>query len=420
MGRDAAAAVETTPPDRQPIPRRHELKRKFVAAALAAPSLATPAIAQQERPASVAPPAMQRWAPDLAKDTDNILFGDVWRRTELSPRDRSLVTVSVLIATGKSAQLEGHLGRALDNGLRPAEIGGLVTHLAYYSGWPNAVSALTVIDAVMRKRGIDPATARTTGTPSPAAPSEPQRAARVEQQVAPTAPKLAELTNAVLFADLWRRPDLTPRDRSLVTIAALAAAGDADQLGFHLQRGIENGLSHAQIAEALTHLAFYAGWPKAMGGITALSKAASANESAEAKAPPLTVSPAGSAPRRGPAANFTGRVTVDTAFAGTGGSRLSGARVTFDASARSNWHRHLMGQLLIVTEGTGYVQEEGSAARTVNVGDVVWTAPGIKHWHGATPSGAFTHFAVAESVDGAVVEWLEPVTDAVYPAPTAD
>lgn len=358
---------------------------------------------------------MQRWAPELAKDTDRILFGDVWRRTELSPRDRSLVTVSVLIATGKSAQLEGHLGRALDNGLRPSEVGGIVTHLAYYSGWPNAVSALTVIDGVMRKRGIDPAAARATGTPSPAAASEPQRAQRVQQQVAPTAPKLAELTDAVLFADLWRRPDLAPRDRSLVTIAALAAVGDADQLGFHLERGNENGLTRAQIAEALTHLAFYAGWPKAMGGITELAQVSP--EKAADAAPALTVATSGSAPQRGPADRFTGRVTVDTAFSGNGGSRLAGARVTFDAGARSNWHRHPMGQLLIVSAGRGYVQDEGAARREVGIGDVIWTAPGVKHWHGATPAGAFAHFAVAESVDGGAVEWLEPVSDAVYAAP---
>ena len=384
-------------------------------AALVASWLGTPAMAQEAPRRSVAPPAMQRWAPALAEDTDRVLFGDVWRRTALSPRDRSLVTVSVLIATGKTAQLEGHLGRALDNGLRPVEIGGIVTHLAYYSGWPNAVSALTVIDGVMQARGIDPASARATGAHAPPAASEPERAQRVARQVAPTAPKLAELTNDLLFADLWRRSDLTPRDRSLVTIAALAAAGDADQLGFHLQRGVENGLSREQIAEAFTHLAFYAGWPKAMSGIAQLAQVRQVEEAAA----PLAVTTAGSAPRRGPAANFTGKVTVDTAFAGSGGSRIGGARVTFDPGARSNWHRHPMGQLLIVTAGRGYVQDDGGPRREIGVGDVVWTAPGVKHWHGATPAGTFTHFAVAESVEGGAVEWLEPVDDSIYAAPAA-
>lgn len=86
------------------------------------------------------------------------------------------------------------------------------------------------------------------------------------------APKFAQLTNDVVFDDLWRRPDLSPRDRSLVTIAALAAMGDDDQLDLYLRRGVETGLTRAQIVEALTHLGFYAGWPKATGAIAAVAK----------------------------------------------------------------------------------------------------------------------------------------------------
>ncbi len=99
----------------------------------------------------------QRIAPGLATLTDDVLFGDVWRRPELSPRDRSLVTISVLIATGKPAQLAGHLGRALDNGVQPSEASGLLAHLAIYCGWPSAVSALEVYEQVYTARKIDTA-----------------------------------------------------------------------------------------------------------------------------------------------------------------------------------------------------------------------------------------------------------------------
>jgi 4-carboxymuconolactone decarboxylase len=94
----------------------------------------------------------------------------------------------------------------------------------------------------------------------------------MRKTVAPIAPKFAELTNDVLFADLWRGTDLSPRDRSLVTVAALAAGGDGDQLNFHVGLALDNGLIQAQIAEALTHLAFYAGWPKASAAITVAGK----------------------------------------------------------------------------------------------------------------------------------------------------
>lgn len=213
-----------------------------------------------------------RVAPGLATLTDDVLFGDVWRRPELSPRDRSLVTISVLIATGKPAQLTGHLGRALDNGIRPSEASGLLAHLAIYSGWPSAVSALEVFDQVYTARKLDPAALRSVTPRLPAPGSDAAQAKRLADELGTVAPKFVQLTNDVVFGDLWRRPDLSVRDRSLVTIAALAAMGDDDQLDLYLRRAIESGLTRAQITEALTHLGFYAGWSKAAKGITAVSR----------------------------------------------------------------------------------------------------------------------------------------------------
>jgi 4-carboxymuconolactone decarboxylase len=212
----------------------------------------------------------QRIAPGLATLTDDVLFGDVWRRPELSPRDRSLVTISVLIATGKPAQLAGHLGRALANGVQPSEASGVLAHLAIYCGWPSAVSALEVYDQVYTARKVDTAALRAVGARLPASASDAARASAVTEELGTVAPKFVQLTNDVVFGDLWRRSDLNLRDRSLVTIAALAAMGDDDQLDVYLRRGLESGLTRGQISEALTHLAFYAGWPKATKALTAL------------------------------------------------------------------------------------------------------------------------------------------------------
>jgi 4-carboxymuconolactone decarboxylase len=217
-------------------------------------------------------PLQQKLAPGLATLTDEVLFGDVWRRTELSPRDRSLVTISVLIATGKPAQLAGHLGRALDNGVQPREASGVLAHLAIYSGWPNAVSALDVYEQVYTARKVDTTTLRDAGPRLPASASDTSRREALNDELAAIAPKFVQLTNDVVFDDLWRRADLTMRDRSLVTIAALAAMGDDDQLDFYLRRGLENGLTRAQITEAVTHLGFYAGWAKATKAMTAVTR----------------------------------------------------------------------------------------------------------------------------------------------------
>jgi len=232
--------------------------------------------APQPQPAAQPPgatrpsgPLQQKLAPGLATLTDEVLFGDVWRRPELSPRDRSLVTISVLIATGKPAQLAGHLGRALDNGVQPREASGVLAHLAIYSGWPNAVSALDVYEQVYTARKVDTTTLHDAGPRlAPSASDTSQRQA-LNDELAAIAPKFVQLTNDVVFEDLWRRSDLTVRDRSLVTIAALAAMGDDDQLAFYLRRAVDSGLNGAQITEAFTHLGFYAGWAKATKAITA-------------------------------------------------------------------------------------------------------------------------------------------------------
>jgi 4-carboxymuconolactone decarboxylase len=241
---------------------------------------AQPQVQPEQQPRSSSPQGtsapsgalQQKIAPGLATLTDDVLFGDVWRRPELSPRDRSLITISVLIATGKPAQLAGHLGRALTNGVQPSEASGLLAHLAIYCGWPSAVSALEAYEQVYTARKVDTAALRAVTSRLPAPGSDGARAKAVNDELGAVAPKFVQLTNDVVFDDLWRRSDLSLRDRSLVTIVALAAMGDDDQLDVYLRRGLEGGLTRAQIAEALTHLGFYAGWPKATKAMTAVTR----------------------------------------------------------------------------------------------------------------------------------------------------
>jgi quercetin dioxygenase-like cupin family protein len=120
------------------------------------------------------------------------------------------------------------------------------------------------------------------------------------------------------------------------------------------------------------------------------------------------------APSKGPAANFTGSVVVTPLFQATASTRASGVSVTFEPGARSAWHSHPAGQTLIVTAGTGWVQEWGGKKQAMKPGDVVWTPPGVKHWHGATETEAMTHLAILEHVNGKVVDWMEQVSDQQY------
>ena len=114
------------------------------------------------------------------------------------------------------------------------------------------------------------------------------------------------------------------------------------------------------------------------------------------------------------AANFVGTVMSDPVFAPEGPSRLRASRVSFMPGGRTNWHKHAVGQILYVLSGVGRYQLEGGPVQEIRPGDLVWFAPGERHWHGATPTTAVTHIAVQEKLNGSPVTWMEKVTDGQY------
>jgi 4-carboxymuconolactone decarboxylase len=206
-------------------------------------------------------------APALARYTQGTLFDDLWKRPDLSPRDRSIITVASLIARNQTIEMPYHFNLALDNGVEPSELSEIITHLAFYSGWANATAAVAVAKDVFGKRGIGELPADSGEHLPIDEVAEAQRAAHVEQDVGPVAPGLVQYTSDLLFHDLWLRPELAPRDRSLGTVSALIASGQVAQITYHLNRAMDNGLTKAQASEMLTQLAFYAGWPNVFSAI---------------------------------------------------------------------------------------------------------------------------------------------------------
>jgi 4-carboxymuconolactone decarboxylase len=212
---------------------------------------------------------IQLVAPALDKYTQERLLGDVWKRVGLSPRDRGIITVAALIARNQTIEMPYYFNLALDSGVKPREISEIITHLAFYSGWPNAMSAVLVARDVFAARNIG-----TDQLPwaSPALlpldeSAEADRAMRVGGQFGAAFRGIVENTTDVLFRDLWLRPDLAPRDRSLVTVSALIASGQVAQMPYHLNRAMDNGLTREQASEVITHLAFYVGWPNAFSAL---------------------------------------------------------------------------------------------------------------------------------------------------------
>src|SRR3982751_2609149 len=145
------------------------------------------------------------------------------------------------------------------------------------------------------------------------------------------------------------------------------------------------------------------------------AQAAAANSSTKERNATMEIKRAGSqASTKGPAAWFTGNVRIDPLFQAPDPALVQGASVTFEPGARTAWHTHPLGQTLIVTAGMGWVQREGGPREEIRPGDVVWFAPGEKHWHGATEATAMAHVAIQEKLNGTPVTWMEHVTDEQY------
>lgn len=237
-------------------------------------------------------------------------------------------------------------------------------------------------------------------------------------QLGEFAPKFAELNDDVLFGEVWSRTDkLGLRDRSLVTIASLISQGITDNsLVFHLQSAKKNGITRTEIAEIITHIGFYAGWPKAWAAFN-LAKDVWAEDStgndAKAAFQREMIFPIGE-PNTAYARYFIG----NSYLAPVSREQVAISNVTFEPRCRNNWHIHRAtkggGQMLIGVAGRGWYQEEGKAPVEILPGTVIHIPANVKHWHGAAADSWFAHLAFEVPGEKTSNEWLEPVTDEEY------
>ena len=302
-------------------------------------------------------------SPALEGYTQQVLLGDLWKRPGLSPRDRSIVTLAALVARGQTVEMPFYFNLALDNGLRPAELSEIITHLAFYSGWANAMAAAAVAKEVFAGRTIG--SDQLPPASGPRLPldeaAEAQRAARVAEDFGQVAPGVVQYTTDLLFRDLWLRPALAPRDRSLVTVSALVATGQVAQITFHLNRAMDNGLTKTEASETLAQLAFYAGWPNVFSAL------------------PVVKSVLEKRPGAPPPANRGSIMRLELTVAG----KVATAILVDSATARdfvSLMPMTLTMNDLFKREKFGHLPRalsgDGEGARTYEVGDVVYWPPG--------------------------------------------
>ena len=230
------------------------------------------------------------------------------------------------------------------------------------------------------------------------------------------APEFARLNDDVLFGEVWSREDcLSLRDRSLVTVVSLMAQGLVDSsFRYHLETARKNGITRTEIAEILTHAAFYAGWPKAWAAFRMALEVwpvdGEGDDPARTAHQNAMIFPIG-APNDGFARYFSGR----SYLAPVSTSQVGIFNVTFEPGCRNNWHIHHAsqggGQILIGVAGRGFYQEWGKEPVEILPGTVINIPAGVKHWHGAAPDSWFSHLAVEVPGTDTSNEWLEPVED---------
>ncbi len=222
------------------------------------------------------------------------------------------------------------------------------------------------------------------------------------------APNFAHFNDDVLFGENWNDSSLNHKTRCLITVVALISSGITDSsLRYHLENAKKAGVTKTEIASAITHIAFYAGWPKAWAAFYMAKEVW--QEDAEFKG----LFPLGM-PNEAYAKYFIGQSYLYPLST----EQIGIYNVTFEPRCRNNWHIHKAtkggGQILICIEGEGYYQEWGKEAQHLQPGDVVNIPAGVKHWHGAGKNSWFSHLAIEVPGENTSNEWLEAVTDAEY------
>ena len=229
------------------------------------------------------------------------------------------------------------------------------------------------------------------------------------------APEFAHLNDDVLFGEVWSREDKLPlKLRSIATVSALIGKGITDSsLKYHLASARKNGVTREEMAELLTHIAFYAGWPNAWAAFNMAKEVYAGASETDGRGGFFGLGE----PNDGFAQYFTGKSYLKAVVA-PGEGYLPVFNVTFEPGCRNNWHVHHAtsggGQVLICVDGHGWYQEEGKPARALAAGDVVEIPANVKHWHGAAKDSWFSHLAFEMPGEGCANEWCEPVSDDAY------
>jgi 4-carboxymuconolactone decarboxylase len=362
----------------------------------------------------------------------------------LSVKQQCIVPIAAFTANGDLPKLKGALTDGLEAGWTVNEIKEVLVQMYAYAGFPRSLNAISTFIDVLGERQARGIADPTGPEPSPFPPGKSSIELGRENMTRMVGrppsgrhiafcPTIETFLEGHLFGDILGRDNLDVQSRELATISALATLEAVNsQLTSHLNVGLNVGLTEPQLRGVAVVIREKLGKVRGDNVTEVLDQVIrKRNAGPPAASPPASSVPAGptsAAPKvrvehadaraveSAPAEHFDGPARVQSLFQASEPARASGASVTFEPGARTAWHAHPLGQTLIVTAGTGWVQQWGEPAQPITAGDVAVIPPGVKHWHGASATTAMTHIAVQEQLGGSTVQWMERVSDDQYRA----
>ena len=340
----------------------------------------------------------------------------------LSQKEISIVTISAFAAQGNMPKLHTALNDGLNEGLTISEIKEMLVQLYAYAGFPRSLNALHNLIAVLEERkskGINDAAGK---EPSlyPLSKSMLQNGTenqtklvgqKIKGEVYEFAPAIDQFLKEHLFGAIFTRDNLDWRTREIVTISALAAMkGVENQLRSHFGVGIYNGLSQTQLSELITIIEIKINREQGIIAQQVLQSVIDQKPYSETVETDAVIFAKG---QKIDNDNFIGTAWLNQLIQSDSSNTIQVGSVTFEPGARTKWHLHPAGQILLVTDGVGYYQEKGSEKRVLRKGDVVKCPANVPHWHGASRDEKFIQVAITDAKNGSTV-WLQSVTDVEY------
>jgi 4-carboxymuconolactone decarboxylase len=349
----------------------------------------------------------------------------------LNAKEQSIVLISSYTAKGDLIQLQNALTSGLDAGLTINEIREVLIHLYAYCGFPRSLQGINTFMAVLEDRkakgvtdkaGKEASSVHNTGNKYAQGKKvletltgQPDKEPKTGY--AAFSPVIDTFLKEHLFADIFGRDILSYSEREIVTLAALISLGGVEpMLQGHMRIALHLGMTESKLGEMLSLIETKVGKEESDAARLALAAIGSdprqkATDTTDGDKLLFTKGV------KAPAMNFTGTAWVKMLVQAQDGLDCSVGVVTFEPGARTNWHTHPGGQVLLITEGQGYYQEKGQPKRVIQKGDVIKCPPGVTHWHGAARGTKLTHIAIGPDAEKGNAVWLQRVTDEEYNGP---